>query len=83
KMIVSESIAMVLASLTVVIPVAAIFTLTTQLSRGDDTALSNMVVVTIVIAVIAILSAVAILLSIIPLRIIKKLNIVDTLKEEV
>lgn len=83
KMIVSESIAMVLASLTVVIPVAAIFTLTTQFSRGDDTALSNMVVVTIVIAVIAILSAVAILLSIIPLRIIKKLNIVDTLKEEV
>lgn len=83
KMIISESIAMVLASLTVVVPIAALFTVTAQFSKGDNTALSNGTVVALVIGVIAILSAVAILLSIIPLRIIKKLNIVDTLKEEV
>lgn len=83
KMIVAESVAMVLAALTVVIPVAIIFMSATQFSKGENVVFSNQTVVLMVVAVIAILSALAILISIVPLRIIKKANIVDTLKEEV
>lgn len=83
KMIVAESVAMVLSALTVVIPVAIIFMSSTQFSKGENVVFSNQTVVLMVVAVIAILSALAILISIVPLRIIKKANIVDTLKEAV
>lgn len=83
KMIISESIAMVLISLTAGVPISAYFIISSQLGQMSENIIPIYMTIMLVLVILAIISIIGVLASIAPLRIIKNQNIVDTLKEEV